>query len=163
MPPISRIAQSLRVDEISARYFCNYIQRQFTQPPSHKMIALALEQLGEGNRSREKVIEWLQCNWPGLKLVEGRNQFPSKAPSIRIGLREAGSEDRNPNSRQSRTPARGAGGFIDPDRPEPYSPILSHDPRDYYKGYQKCPHGVVSWGHCAICDPDGYKDYVYEE
>jgi hypothetical protein len=75
------------------------------------MIALAVEQLGEGNRSRKKVIEWLRCNWPDLKLVEGRNQFTPKVPSVRIGVPETGLEKRDPVYRRKRLPVGGAVGF----------------------------------------------------
>jgi hypothetical protein len=163
MPPLARIAQTLRVDENSARNFCTYIQRQFTQPPSFKMIAQAVEQLTEGSRGRDQVIEWLRCNWPDLKLVAGRNLLLPKPPGMRIGIPETGSVKSIPDTRTTTKPARRTIGFIDSDEPDTYSPILTRDPRTYYHRYQKCPHGIVSWGHCAICDPDGYKDYVYEE
>jgi len=139
MSDLEKIASLLGLGTSQAYQFCLCIQKRFKQAPSFKSIASCLEKFSPANRTEDNVVATLQSS---------KYKQPSK-PKQYV---------RKPRSRSGGWHTKSEGGFTDREEPESYSPIFAHDPRKHQEGLEKCPHGVLKFQPCAICDPEKFRE-----
>ena len=150
MSKLSLICELLGINVTQARIFCEQVQVSFQGAPSYKMIGVGLSQLPAEKRTVESVVALLQNVQPHLRLVSDAIIKRMKVSGISKSIPKP--------SQVIHHSSRGVGGFSDAIKGEAFSPILSHDPRKYLDGFEKCPHGIPKFSKCAICDPEGFRD-----
>lgn len=139
MSRIQRIANLLNTTEAQARIFCSSVQRICKQAPSYKQILHALEHLNVDDRTVDNVAQYIQVGIKGSLVSTVVLRRRSSVSSI---------------------PTKSTGGFDNWDEDNFPSPIMAHDPRDHIANFEKCPHGILKHGICAICDPERFRDFM---
>jgi len=139
MSKIKRIAAYLHTDEDHAETFCVAVQKRCTQATDHGEILGALTRLPVDKRDIDHVVQMLHTMADQHTPANIKHGRKPKTPYF---------------------PTKRRGGFENVEDDYDFPPTLLHDPRDHIAQYKKCPHGIPTFRICAICDPEGFREYT---
>ena len=125
---IRRIAARLRTGEAQALQFCVSVQKHFTSSEPPSFKVIAA-------------------------FLDQHGHLPASPEDIAQQIRAARAQRSKRRSRSQdgvigRSPSRES---------DVFTPLIAHDPRPYTEDFDKCPHGILKFKKCAICDPEGFR------
>ena len=124
----TRIAARLHTGEAQALQFCVSVQKHFAAGEAPSIKVIAAF-LDQHGPVQASPEDIAQ------QIRAARAQRPKKRSRLQDGV-------------VGRSPSRES---------DVFTPLIAHDPRPYTEDFDKCPHGILKFKKCAICDPEGFR------